>query len=632
MKKTLLSLAALCALTLTCAARGAEVTATCAIDAAKQGAPISPYIYGQFIEHLGKCIYGGIWAEMLQDRKFYDAPNAKGSPWRLFGGVRFEQAKAGAFAGEASPKWTADADDAVFGVTQKGLEFVKDKGYVGYVWAKLAAGQTLAVEVNLGGKETIVLPLTDPAETAADGYAKYAFTFDAASLTAPKGTGSISVKFTGKGEARLGTLSVMPSDNISGMRADTIALLQELNAPIYRWPGGNFVSGYDWKDGIGDRDRRPPRKNPAWTGIEHNDFGMDEFMVFCELVGCEPDVAVNTGAGEVASALEELEYANGSSETTWGKVRAMNGHEEPYAVKTWCIGNEMFGDWQIGHMATDKYAVKNNAFVDGFRAFDPNLTLISVGAVGDWDELILRECADHMDWLSEHFYVQERADVIEHVELIPNAIRHVANAHRHYRETIPQLKGKDIRIAMDEWNYWYGPHLFGELGTRYFHKDGLGIAEGLHEYYRNSDIFVMANYAQTVNVIGCVKTSQTSAQFETTGLVLKLYRNEYGTIPLKVDAQRPYDVAAALTEDEKTLTVAIVNPTTDAVTFNLTVDGLSLANDVRRFEIADDNPMAFNDPDFEQRIDITESTTTDFNPAAVSVKPLSVTLFRVPVK
>ena len=632
MKRKLLALSLVLTLALSAVPAGAaEVKASVSIDAAQVGEPISPFIYGQFIEHLGRCIYGGIWAEMLQDRKFYEAPAL--APWELVGSAAFTQEKEGKFVGEASPKWVSENDEP-FGVRQSNLEFVNGKKYVGYFWAKPADGQKLTVTVVFGNGQNdndIVIELTRPVQVADDGYAKYAFFFSADNLAADKEFGALSILFQGKGDSRLGAVSLMPADNIDGMRSDTLALLKELNAPIYRWPGGNFVSGYNWKDGVGDRDRRPPRKNPAWQGIEHNDFGLDEFILFCRYLNTEPDVAVNTGAGEVESALEELEYANGAPDSPQGKLRAANGHVAPYGVKYWCIGNEMFGDWQIGHMATDKYALKNNEFVDSFRKFDPNMTLISVGAVGKWDELIMRECADHMDWISEHFYVQERRDDVEHAEQVPNSIRRIADAHRKYRAEFPELKGKDIKIAMDEWNYWYGPHVFGELGTRYFLRDALGIAEGLHEYYRNSDIFAMANYAQTVNLIGAIKTSKTSAQIETTGLVLKLYRNQYGVNPLKVEAPRPYDVAAATTEDGKTLTLAIVNPTRDSVSLELKFDGIKLADKAQRFEIADPDPRAFNDPDSTQRVNIVESTADNFN-AGATVAPLSVTLYRVAIE
>ena len=170
----------------------------------------------------------------------------------------------------------------------------------------------------------------------------------------------------------------------------------------------------------------------------------------------------------------------------------------------------MYGDWQLGHMPLEKYVEKHNEFAEAMRAVDPSIKLVAVGDVGpvergDADG----NCADHMDLISEHFYCQERPGLLGHVRADPAA----DPADRRGPSQVPPrrspaLEGKDIRIALDEWNYWYGPHVFGELGTRYFLKDALGIAAGLHEYVRQSDIVFMANYAQTVNVIGCIKTTQ----------------------------------------------------------------------------------------------------------------------------
>ena len=194
-------------------------------------------------------------------------------------------------------------------------------------------------------------------------YTRHAFEFLAAEST---DRASLTVAVTGS-PCYIGTVSLMPADNVHGMRADTLKLLQELNSPVYRWPGGNFVSGYDWQDGIGDRDRRPPRKNPAWTGVEHNDFGFDEFMTFCRLLDTEPYIAVNSGLGQVDSAREELQYANGSAETPMGALRAKNGHAEPYRVQWWSIGNEMYGGWQLGHMPLENYVQKHNEFAKAMR-------------------------------------------------------------------------------------------------------------------------------------------------------------------------------------------------------------------------------------------------------------------------
>ena len=207
----------------------------------------------------------------------------------------------------------------------------------------------------------------------------------------------------------------MPADNVLGWRADTLALLRELDSPVYRWPGGNFVSGYDWKDGVGDPDRRPPRKNPAWKGVEHNDVGLHEFMDLCRLIGTAPYVAVNTGKGGPESARELVEYANGAATTPLGRKRAENGSSRPFGVKLWAVGNEMYGDWQIGHMPLSKYVEKHKAVVDAMRTADPAIEPIAVGAVGEWSQTMLRDASTHMAHLSEHLYWQSKPDVPAHV-------------------------------------------------------------------------------------------------------------------------------------------------------------------------------------------------------------------------
>jgi len=397
----------------------------------------------------------------------------------------------------------------------------------------------------------------------------------------------------------------MPADNIYGWRADTVALLKELNSPVYRWPGGNFVSGYNWRDGIGDMDRRPPRKNPAWKGIEHNDVGIHEYMALMREIGAEAFVAVNTGLADDKAAAEEVEYLNGSAATKLGQLRGENGHPASFGVKWFAVGNEMYGDWQLGHMPLSEYVKKHNRVVAAMRQVDPSIAPIGVGAVGQWSEQMLTQCADAMTLISEHVYWQNKPTVEEHVAQTVDSLRKVAEAHRAYRQKIPALKGKDIRIAMDEWNYWYGPNDFGELGTRYFVQDGLGIAAGLHEFFRNSDIFFMANYAQTVNVIGAIKTTPTAAEMETTGLVLKLYRERFGVTPVAVTGvAAPLDVVAAWTADHSALTVAIVNPTATAQTVSLNLKGAALTGEGMSWVIAGRDRMAHNEPGRRRAVDI----------------------------
>ena len=612
---------------------------TIAVDGTKKGHPISKYIYGQFIEHLGRCIYGGIWAEMLEDRKFYfpvtaeydpyrdvrgvpkDAPFAVvgASPWEIVGpDDSVTMVKGDSFVGQHTPVIAAG-----HGIRQNDLALVKGKQYEGYVWLKAANGAASATVTLSGaeGKGTIA--------EVGNQYRKHSFRF-----TATESTGKVSLTIAVDGGACfVGTASLMPADNVQGMRADTLALLKELNSPVYRWPGGNFVSGYDWKDGIGNRDRRPPRKNPAWTGVEHNDFGIDEFLSFCRLLDTEPYIAVNSGLGAVDNVVQELQYANGSADTPMGKLRAENGHPDPYRVKWWGVGNEMYGGWQLGHMPLEDYIKKHNVFAKALRAEDSSIKLVAVGATGPWSEGMMQHCADHMDLISEHFYRHEQPGLASHVRQMSDSVRQKADAHRDYRKRFDSLKGKDIDIdiALDEWNYWYGPHMFGELGTRYFLKDGLGVAAGLHEYARQSDIMFMANYAQTVNVIGCIKTTKTDASFATTGLVLKLYRQHYGVTPLAVTTQSPLDAAAALSEDGKTLTLAVVNPTMNALELPLSLTGIQIAGSGKRWQIAGDDPQVYNEPGQPPKVKIEQSDVQDVNDC-LSVAPCSVTLFALELK
>lgn len=639
------------------------------VDAAKTGAPISPFIYGQFIEHLGRCIYGGIWAEMLEDRKFYfpitaqyapyrgidnpdfpgqlvggDFPVVGASPWEIIGdAAAVTMVKEGAFVGRHSPRVNAGA-----GLRQRDLGVKAGLRYDGYVWAKPLSGRA-EIEVTLvWGPGAGDRASTKLVFSGAD-YSKQTF-----ALTPKAGIdkgAQLELRVAG-GDVLLGPPSLMPSDNVKGMRRDTLALLKQLNGTVYRWPGGNFVSGYDWRDGIGDRDRRPPRKNPAWTGVEHNDFGTDEFIVFCREVGTEPMIAANTGFGDAYSAAQWVEYTNGSADTVGGSWRVKNGNAQPYGVKYWCVGNEMFGPWQLGFMQMQHYTLKHNEVAEYMWKVDPSLQLVAVGDLTtinkDHDpaqarsgktcsHIMLEDCAEHMNYLSEHFYVgrvpwtkEGRTDVIKHVGLVRDAIRAKAEGHRKLQASLPNLQGKLMPIAMDEWNYWHREYAYGELGCVYELQDGLGIAAGLHEFYRQSDLIQMAHYAQTVNVIGAIKTNKVAAEMETTGLVLQLYRAKFGQKPLSVAAAAgPLDIAAALTADGRTLTLSVVNPTSEEVPVNLSAAGLTLAGPAVRWHIAGASPEAHNTPGKPRVVDIQRSDATA---TALKVPALSATLFELPLK
>ena len=615
------------------------------IDTAASREPISPYVYGQFIEHLGRCIYGGIWAEMLEDRKFYYPIDGKvsgwdvhtgndtswegegvpyeilvASPWQIIGppeavAMRTEKP----FTGEQDPIIALDGSVEPRGIFHPRLGLEEGHGYTGYLFVQASEGvERVEVALQWSGGEDVVQMAPEPGALT-----RYPFALTAGATT---DDGRLAIRAVGTGEVRIGTVSLMPVDNVDGFRADTLALMRQLDAPVYRWPGGNFVSGYDWRDGIGDRDRRPPRKNPAWTGIEHNDVGVHEFMRLCELLETEPFVALNTGLGDVSSAAAEVEYITGAADTAEGARRAENGHPDPWPARWWAVGNEMYGNWQLGHMPLEEYVEKHNAVVEAIRAVSPEARCIAVGSAGEWSETMLTHCADHMDLISEHLYWQRKDDVTEHVDVAVRQIEHLAKVHRGYRDGIAALDGKDIRIALDEWNYWYGPNIYGELGVRYHLRDALGCAAALHAMFRNSDLFFMANYAQTVNVIGAIKTMRTGAFLAATGQVLALYRAHFGTAPVPVKENLVgFDAAAAWSDDHATLTVALVNTRSEVVTADLQLAGVEGPS--RGWRIQNDDPDAFNSehaPEKVIAVELPEEALAD----AATLPPFSITLYQ----
>lgn len=192
----------------------------------------------------------------------------------------------------------------------------------------------------------------------------------------------------------------------SGFRTDVIDCFRELSVPVVRYPGGNFVATYRWQDGIGPREKRPKRPELAWLGTESNQFGTDEFMAWCRAVGTEPYLCFNMGTGTLEDALAWVEYCNGERDTYWANLRRANGHEEPYNVKYWALGNEVWGPWQVEQDTKENYARKAVQWAKALKLLDPSLTLVLCGQDGcsDWDRYVLQECIRYTDMHSIHLY------------------------------------------------------------------------------------------------------------------------------------------------------------------------------------------------------------------------------------
>jgi alpha-N-arabinofuranosidase len=238
---------------------------------------------------------------------------------------------------------------------------------------------------------------------------------------------------------------------------------------MIRYPGGNFVSNYDWKDGIGPKDKRPVRLDFAWVSTETNQVGIDDFCRWAEKAGIEPMIAVNLGTGSAKDAGELVEYCNHPGGTYWSDLRIKNGHKEPYKIKYWCLGNEMEGDWQAGHMNAADYAKKAKEAAKIMHWVDPTIKLIACGSSYhmlpeylEWDRIMLTEMWDFVDYLSTHYYVARSMALLSGGNTIADYLAAYKGLDDHIKNSVHALdyvksklnKKKDIPICLDEWNVW----------------------------------------------------------------------------------------------------------------------------------------------------------------------------------
>jgi alpha-N-arabinofuranosidase len=567
------------------------VTAT--IDASRTAPPITPLVFGGFMEPATT----GVWAEMLTDRKFFNRITSEPDPTAVTGGFgRWGSQprwlpvgpdpfvlmdRENAYVGEWSPLVRLEADSP-HGISQSGLALRAGRAYEGRV--ALAGPPGARVSVSLvwgpapGDRQTVDVDSLNP------GYTRFPLEFTAGADT---GDGRLEIVGTGTGSFRIGVASLMPADNVSGFKAATIRWLKELGIEIARWPGGNFVSAYDWRDGIGDRDTRPPRRELAWGGLESNDMGIDDFMTFCRLVGAVPYLAVNSGLGDAHSAAEEVEYVNGPATSRLGRQRAENGHPAPYGVKIWGVGNEMYGPWQWGHMSIRQYPEKHNLMVAAMRQVDPSIQVIASGATPeeaswcyvenrqlgtfpgretvseplpfafgssqDWTGALLEASADHIDFLGEHFYGYPNLVIdaateqfVESDEPFALKVRRLANrvqfkfeAWEEYRKRYPHLEDKDIRFAFDEWSPRNRGLGGGPRPVNHPMLFPLTNALVYHEFFRHSDMVGLA--VATGGMRGLAYDSHRAAVgLRREGLVMKVLHDHFAdALPVAVDGDSP---------------------------------------------------------------------------------------------
>jgi alpha-N-arabinofuranosidase len=672
-----------------CSAQTQPVHAT--IDASKTSAPISKYLYGQFLEHIGGIVNNNIWAEMLDDRKFYFPINShppaepSGPAWRRTALRHWTPIGADEFVtmntdhpytGEHTPRVKLSSSEA-HGIQQAGLAVRKGKSYKGRVVLAAAPGTTVKVSLIWGNaasdRQTVVVNKVE------SEYHKFPLTFQA---QGDSDDALIEIVGTGTGSFHVGAVSLMPANNVQGFRAEVIAALKQLHSGVYRWPGGNFVSGHEWRDAIGDPDKRPPIMDPAWHAVQTNDVGTDEFMTLCRLLDVEPYITVNGGFGDAWSAAQLVEYANGATTTPMGKLRAANGYPQPYHVKFWGVGNEPWGEWQLGFMPVAQWELKHNMFAKAMRKVDPTIKLIAAGAMpdamsgskqakrlngqtvpdylspGDWSGNLLAHCLDNMDMLSEHFYSSsgQRTDLekgekvstgpqtlIEWERAPATQIRAKYEHYQEYLKRIPELKGKPVPISLDEWAYIGAPPSSYKVVPAY--------AWAFHEMFRHSDLYQLGAFTFATAMIS---EDRTDAVLSPTGLLFKMYREHFGTIPVPVSGDSPQpkpihsaggdqpavnpgsdtyplDLSASLSDDRKTLTFAVLNPSDSEQRLNISINGAKLSNQGHLWRMAPSSVDATITVGQKPGVEVEEKEGTSV-PDTVSVPPFSVNIYSFAVQ
>ena len=539
-------------------------TARIEIDAGRVEGRIDPLLYGQFVEFMFEGIKGGLHAELLRNRGFEEPPNAIGLSrhWERYPddrnddyGLSFARDDAVAYpVGDGAGRHDAgyalrvQLRPAVIerhgvyqprvpvrtGVEYRGSFWMKTDAFAGTVRVALEADRTggtvldESIAANLAGE-------TPPGAPASTGWQQYSFRLRP---SAADPLARFAILFDGAGTVWLDQVSLLPGDSVDGVRADVLEKVKALSPAFIRWPGGNVAQDYRWQWGIGPRDERPTWVNLSWKNEpEPGDFGTGEFIRFARAVGAEPTITVNVeGRGATAEeAAAWVEYCNGPSSSTHGALRARDGHPEPYGVKYWEIGNEIWGDWVRGHSDAATYARNLLRYAEAMRRVDPSIRVI---AVGDndmaWNRVVLRAAGEQIDYLAVHHYYSQRDMQGDLRNLMARPLhyeRFYGEVDTVIRELAPKRRP---RLAINEWGL--------DLPERqqYSMLGALYGARLMNVFERQGDLVAMSAVSDLVNGWpgGIIQASRHGVFVTPIYLVNRLYATRLGTerLALRVDA------------------------------------------------------------------------------------------------
>lgn len=452
-----------------------------------------------------------------------------------------------------------------------------------------------------------------------------------------------------------------PNSDESGLRKDVIDAVKQLNVPIVRYPGGNFVSGYNWEDGIGPKEDRPRRLDLAWRSLETNQFGLHEFMEWADKANTEVNMAVNLGTRGVDAARNLVEYTNFEKGTYWSDLRRKNGAEKPFNIKTWCLGNEMDGPWQIGAKTAYEYGRLANETAKAMKWVDDSIELVACGSssmenptYGSWEETVLDEAYDNVDYLSLHRYygnpdndlgnyLGESLDLDDFINSVV-AICDAVKARKHSKKT--------INLSMDEWNVWYhsnaddkkiepwqvAPPLLEDV---YNFEDALLVGCLLITLLKHSDRVKIACLAQLVNVIAPIMTTDDGVWLQTIfypfmqvskygrGVALDT-RVQSSTYSSKKFDEIPYlESIATLNEDAHEITIFAVNRSQkEALDLDVQLEDLNVKGIIEATQFCGYDIKATNE-DSKMKLAANTNVSADNNHVHASLQPLSWNVIRL---
>lgn len=362
-----------------------------------------------------------------------------------------------------------------------------------------------------------------------------------------------------------------------GCRTDVLEALKRLRFTAMRYPGGNFVSGYHWEDAVGPRENRPQTLDLAWQSIETNQFGPNEFLELSQRMGWTPMMAVNLGTGTPEEARNWLEYCNNVGGTKYADLRRSHGYEKPWDVKLWCLGNEMDGPWQIGHVPAETYAINAQQTARMMKMVDPKVELVVCGSCAinlptylEWDRKVLEHCKDDVEYISLHRYVENPEHDTENFLAVTNSIDQQIEEMDSVCASVHHTKKtkRKVKLSFDEWNIWYraresehldgrgkiAPHLLEEV---YNLEDALVAAGFLNSFIRHADSVKIANIAQIVNVIAPLLTRGDEMVFQTIFYPIEMMAKRREGLSLQVrvegDGYRSKDYGYASTLDSSAI-------------------------------------------------------------------------------